>query len=330
MHAAPPFSLAARQRGVALITVLLVFAVVAVIAAEMLRRSQLNLRSVSNLVDSRQTQYYAMGGEALARQVLALDVRNQKVQKDSLDENWAKIGEVPPFEIDNGAIKVEIHDLQGRFNLNSVVDENGLVRNDELERLKQLFSAIGVNARYAELWSDWVDRNQIGLASGAEDSAYPDYKTAGAPEVDISALRLLRDMKPEDFDKIAPHVATLPPSTAININTADDTVLRALGPIISAQASQIRSRQQRGGYADIAEFQNLLAGVNATGLDVKSSYFEVITTVKYLDRVQRLRSILRRDQTSGALTVLSRTHLPFNDSASDAAFNSEKSENPQP
>lgn len=327
MHAAQPFSLASRQRGVALITVLLVFAIVAVIAAEMLRRSQLNLRSVSNLIDSRQTYYYAMGGEALARQVLALDVRNQKVDKDSLDEDWAKVGELPPFEIDNGAIKVEIHDLQGRFNLNSVVDKQGLpAAGDALFRLQQLFAAIGVDARYAGLWRDWVDCDQTGLGNCAEDAAYPDYKTAGAPEAEISALRLLRDMKPEDYDKIAPHVATLPPSTSININTADSTVLRALGPIIGGQASQIRSRQQRGGYADLAELQSLLPDPDIAGLDVKSSYFEVITTVKYLDRVQRLRSVLHRDHTSKTITVLSRSHLPFYDSASDP----DNSENSQP
>jgi type II secretory pathway component PulK len=42
-----------RQRGVALITVLLVFALATVVAAEMLRRSQLGVRSFGNLLASR-------------------------------------------------------------------------------------------------------------------------------------------------------------------------------------------------------------------------------------------------------------------------------------
>jgi len=314
-----------KQRGVALITVLLVFAVVAVIAAEMLRRSQLNLRSVSNLIETRQAYYYALGGEALARKLLALDVKNGHGSKDSLDEPWAKAGTQPPFEFDNGAIKIEINDLQGRFNLNSVVDAKGQP-NAKLPQLKQLFTAVGVDARFADEWRDWVDVDQAALPAGAEDAAYAKYKTAGAPEADISALRLLKDMQPDDYDKIAPHVVALPPMaesdsaqpdatpsiTAINVNTADSTVLGALGPIISAHLSQILTRQKQSGYATTDELQQALgAGADISELDVKSNFFEVITTVKYLDRVQRLRSVLQRDQTSGAITVLSRSRIPF-------------------
>ena len=319
-----------KQRGVALITVLLVFAVVAVIAAEMLRRSQLNLRSVSNLIDTRQAYYYTLGGEALARKILALDVKNGHGKKDSLDEPWAKAKEQPPFEIENGAIKVEINDLQGRFNLNSVVDAQGQPSSGtELQTLKQLFAAVGVDARYADEWRDWVDADQAALPTGGEDAAYEHYKTAGAAEADVSALRLLKGMKPEDYDKIAPHVTVLPKGalpvgdepatvTTINVNTADSTVLRALGPIISAHASQIIVRQQQGGYASVAELQTALgAGADVAGLDVTSNYFEVITTVKYLERVQRLRSVLQRDQTSGAITVLSRSRIPFADTTDE-------------
>ena len=301
-----------RQCGVALITVLLVFAVVAVIAAEMLRRSQLNVRSVGNLIESRQAYYYALGGEALARQVLALDASNGR-GRDSLDEAWAKVAEQAPFEIDGGAIKVEIFDLQGRFNLNSLVDGQGVpVEGIALPRLKQLFAVLGVDARLADQWRDWVDRDQMPQPSGAEDASYPNYKTAGGPEADISSLRLLRDMQPEAFDKIAPHVAVLPPDALININTADATVLRALAPIIAARASQILARQQQGGYADLGELTSILGeGADVTGLAVNSSYFEVITTVQYLDRLQRLRSVLKRDQNSGAISVLSRSRTPL-------------------
>lgn len=302
-----------RQRGVALITVLLVFAVVAVIAAEMLRRGQLNVRSVGNLLESRQAYYYALGGEALARQVLALDARNGRGGRDSLDEAWAKVAEQAPFEIEGGAIKVEIRDLQARFNLNSLVDVQGTpIEGVALPRLKQLFAVLGTDARLADQWRDWVDRDQIPQPGGAEDASYPNYKTAGGPEADISSLRLLRDMQPETFDKIAPHVAVLPPDALININTADATVLRALTPIISARASQILARQQQGGYANLGELAQVLGeGADVTGLSVNSGYFEVITTVQYLDRLLRLRTVLKRDQNSGAITVLSRSRTPL-------------------
>jgi general secretion pathway protein K len=309
-----------RQRGVALITVLLVFAVVAVIAAEMLRRSQLTLRSVDNLIEARQAWYYALGGEALARQILALDVRSARGDRDSLDEPWALAADQPPFEIEGGAIKLEIHDLQGRFNLNSLVDADGsAVEGAALPRLRQLFAGLGVDARLAGQWRDWVDRDQLAQTDGGEDSAYPRYKTAGGPEVDLSALRLLRDMQPADFERIAPHVAVLPADALLNINTADGAVLRALTPIISAHASQILARQREGGFADLAALESLIGpGADLSGLSVSSRYFEAITTVQYGDRLLRLRSVLKRDQNSGAIAVLSRSRTPI--AAATTAF----------
>lgn len=315
-----------QQRGVALITVLLVFAVVAVIAAEMLRRSQLNVRSVANLMDTRQAYYYTLGGEALARQLLALDVRDGHGNKDALNEAWAQTAEQAPFVIDKGAIKVEIHDLQGRFNLNSLVDANGLPMEVALGRFRQLLAGLGLNIHYADEWRDWVDRDQAAQSNGAEDAAYPHYKTAGGPEADISALRLLKDMQPDDYDKLAPHVTVLPADALININTADSAVLRAYSPIMGTQIDRIKARQQQGGYADVAELQQAVgSGLDdVAGLAVNSSYYEVITTVKYLDRLQRLRSVLKRNPTSGAITVLSRSRTPFVE-----PNGSENSENPK-
>jgi general secretion pathway protein K len=302
----------ARQRGVALITVLLVFAVVAVIAAEMLRRSQLTLRSVDNLIEARQAWYYALGGEALARQILALDARSNRGDRDSLDEPWALAGEQPPFEIEGGAIKLEIRDLQGRFNLNSLVDADGNAFEPALPRLKQLFAGLGVDARLAGQWRDWVDRDQNAQPDGGEDAAYPRYRTAAGPEADVSALRLLRDMQPEQFERTEPHVAVLPADALLNINTADGAVLRALTPIISAHASQILARQREGGFADLAALEAVIGpGADLSGLSVSSGYFEAITTVQYGDRLLRLRSVLRRDQNSGAITVLSRSRTPI-------------------
>lgn len=320
------FNRPGRQRGVALITVLLVFAVVAVIAAEMLRRSQLNLRSVSNLIDARQAWYYALSGEALARQVLAADTKSDNTKpnkKDSLDEDWARLGEQQPFESEGGAIKVEIHDLQGRFNLNSIVDDKGqLIEGEGLQRLRQLFIAAGVDGAYANAWRNWVSAS--GGAAGSGDTTASAYEPPERPEADISALRMLNDMTPADYDKIAPHVATLPTPAAgqkidLNINTADATVLASFGGVIASQASTIRSKQRSGGYAKL---DDVPGAIDVKGIGVTSSYFEVITTVKYLDQMLRLRSVLERDQNSGAITVRSRTRMPF--------FDNTDSENPTP
>jgi len=309
----------ARQRGVALITVMLVFALVAVIATEMLRRSQLNLRSVGNLIETRQAYYFALAGEEYARQVLAKQVQGN-YQADRLTDAWAQTGLLAPFTIENGKMKVEIHDLQGRFNLNNVVNEAGQVVPDGVAQFQRLLGVLQLNPRYATEWQDWVDRDQQRSANGAEDVDYPNYRTAGRPETDVSALRLLRSMTPEDYAKLAPHVATLPASgTPINVNTADAVVLRALSPIINdAKANQLVTRQQSEGFPDVPTFQ-AAAGLGGNqqlpSMAVNSSFFEVIVTVTYDNRWQRLRTVLRRDNKSGqaTFTVVSRQNSPLID-----------------
>jgi general secretion pathway protein K len=307
----------ARQRGVALITVLLVFALVAIVAAEMLRRSQLNLRSVGNLIETRQAYYYALGGEAYARQLLALDVRDGHGDKDLLSEPWAQTDERETFEIEQGEMVVTIRDLQGRLNLNGIVDQQGQLQQGGLAQLQRLLDALNLDPAYAQQWQDWLDKDQVRQPSGAEDADYPDYRTAGGWEADISALRLLRTMRAEDFDKLAPHVTVLPAPTAINVNTADRTVLRALSPIMSeSRAAQVVARQQAGGYADTAAFlaaMGAAGSIDADDVAVQSDFFEVLVTVKYQRRLQRLRTVLQRDNKSGALTVISRERGPLID-----------------
>ena len=73
------------QRGVALITVLLVVALVTVVCASLLLRQQLAIRSTGNQLLVRQAQYYAEGGELLASALLRRDLRGEQV--DHLGES---------------------------------------------------------------------------------------------------------------------------------------------------------------------------------------------------------------------------------------------------
>ena len=56
-----------RERGVALITVLLIVAIVTVVTAALVARQHLAIRSSANQLNARQALHYAMGGEALAQ-----------------------------------------------------------------------------------------------------------------------------------------------------------------------------------------------------------------------------------------------------------------------
>ena len=82
-----------RQRGIALISVLLVFALATVIASEIIARNALDIRKTANYLNSQQAYYYALSGEAYARQLLYRDFSeaNGSAPSDALTDDWAQL-----------------------------------------------------------------------------------------------------------------------------------------------------------------------------------------------------------------------------------------------
>lgn len=313
------------QRGVALLTVLLVVAVVTVVCAGLIARQQLAIRASANQLHTRQAWQYALGGETLARVMLRRDFRqnNGAQQVDHLGEAWAQPNITFPLD-DGGELHVRIEDLNGRFNLNSLLREAGgedgggaQVDQKTLKQFRLLLTRLGIDASlYPQRLLDWLDPNSemTGL-NGAEDDQYlllkPPYRAANRPLKDISELRLLLDMQEADYRKLAPHVAALPPDAALNVNTASAPVLASLSEVFDPAAAQavvvLRGRQ---GFPSVDQFTSLpiLAGVGqleGMSLSVRSQYFQVTSEVRLAERRLVLVSVLQRSG-NGRVQVLSR------------------------
>lgn len=286
------------QRGVALITVLLVVALVTVICSALLLRQQLAIRSTGNQLLVRQAQYYAEGGELLAQALLRRDQAQSVV--DTLSEPWANPS--LRFALDEGGeVRLRVEDLAGRFNLNSLAAE-GEAGELALLRFRRLLAQLQLSPAYAERLRDWLDSDQqIQSSSSAEDAQYllldPPYRTGPGHIADVSELRLLLGMTEADYRRLAPLVSALPSQVELNINTASVQVLACLGEAIAPAALQsVIDKRGRSGYSDVSGFVQQLSsyGVNAQGLGVGSQYFRVTTEVLLGDRRQVLSSYLER------------------------------------
>lgn len=287
-----------RQRGVALITVMLVVALVTIICAALLLRQQLAIRSTGNQLLVRQAQYYAEGGELLAKAMLRRDQGADQV--DHLAEPWANPRLNFPLD-EGGELRLRIEDLSGRFNLNSVA-AGGEAADQALLRLRRLLQTLQLSPAYADRLKDWVDGDQepSGMA-GAEDDQYlllkPAYRTGVGRIAEVSELRLLLGMSEADYRRLAPFVSALPSQVELNINTASAQVLACLGEGIpeAALKSAIEGRG-RTGYRDPGAFAQQLGAyqVSPQGLATNSQYFRVTTEVLLGDRRQVLASYLQR------------------------------------
>lgn len=304
-----------RQRGVALITVLLVVAVVTVVTAGLIARQQLAIRSAANQMHVRQAWHYAQGGETLAKAILFRDLREGDRQNpvDHLGEGWAR--PFAPFKLDEGGeLRVRIEDPSGRFNLNSLVRQ-GQPNEVALQQFRRLLLRLQIEEPYAERLKDWIDLDQDPTgAYGAEDNQYlllqPPYRTPNRPMADISELRLLLNMRDEHYRRLAPFVSALPSEVALNVNTASPMVLSSLAdglsPEMAAELVAVRGFQ---GFRDLQAFlsQPMLAGLGlqGEGLSINTQYFQVISEVTVGDRRQVLVSQLQRGR-DGRVRVLAR------------------------
>ncbi|MDX1367765.1 type II secretion system minor pseudopilin GspK [Pseudomonas sp.] len=301
------------QRGVALITVMLVVAVATVVCAGIIARQQLSIRSSANQLHVRQAWHYALGGETLAKAVLRRDLQqgDPRAPVDHLGEPWAQ--PLVPFALDeSGELRVRILDPTGRFNLNSLVRQ-GQANEAALGQFRRLLLGLQIDAPYAERLLDWLDADQEPSGGyGAEDNQYllvqPAYRAANRTLVDVSELRLLLEMSETDYQRLLPWVSALPTDAALNVNTASARVLASLAeglPLSTAEGLVARRAGQ--GYVDVPSFLAQLPGlsVQSQGLAVGSQYFQVISEVSVGERRQVLRSTLQR-ASDGKLYVLSR------------------------
>ncbi len=311
-------TLPSRQRGVALIIVLLAFALGSIFAAGMMSRQSIMIHGGGHYLQQSEAQSLAMGAEAFARQFLYRDWESDSEEEQPADhrmEDWARYSIALPVEV--GAIEAQINDLQGRLNLNNLVNENGEVDELTQERFERLLAALDIRSISAEVLIDWIDEDdQATGAGGAEDGDYlaqdPPYRAANQPFTHVSELRLMDRISREDYEALRPHVAALPSSNeAINVNFASPPVIRSLHERISDQEAEAIAELARDEPClDIQDFLALPQfsgmGLDEEGLGVSSEYFEAAARVSVGDNVYRLVSFLHRNQQEGEITTISR------------------------
>ncbi len=297
------------QRGVALITVLLVVVIATLLGVSMSTAQNLAIHRARNYLDQAQLRQYVIGGEELARQILYEDF-SQAPTKDHLLEVWAS--QELTYEFEEGEIALQIVDLQSRFNLNNLL-AGGLQR----ERFARLLSQLGVDAVFTDRILDWSDPDQNASNLGAEDYAYlgldRPYRTANQGFQDVSELRMVLDMDKESFARLEPYVTALPAvDVPINVNTAELAMLQVLAPQISGDsvANALEQRIAVEGFNTVAELFAAMGTpprTNNEGLGVQSGFFEINVTARYQERFGYLRSVVQRNPVDGSLRVLNRT-----------------------
>ena len=299
-----------RQSGVALITVLLVVALLTALVYHLMVHQSLVLAKSTQILRADKAIAYARGGETFARQILFDDWNETGSREhDSLLETWAQSAE--PLELDEGFLELSITDMQGRFNLNSLAGENPATN---LDKFKRLLAALNVEPGLADTWRDWIDDDSTLAGFGAEDADYlssdPPYRTANQPAYHASELRLIKNMDKDTYYTILPHVTVLPiPDFRININTASAETLQSVTTKMTPSKAQSLVETERDYHTRrsvLEEFPEF--NESADALTVRSEFFEIQVRVEIDEGRVELTSLVYRDLQTGELTILNRDY----------------------
>ena len=297
------------QHGIALITVMLVLAVVTVALVAMSSDRQMDIRRTENQLRSTQAWEYVYGLEAWATTQLKVDTDNNKY--DDLNDVWSKPLTLKP--IPEGNIKAEITDLQGRFNLNNIVVD-GIANDEEVERLKRLLTILDIKTALVDAMLDWVDADMdITIPYGAEDETYskfkPPYRSANVPFADVSELLRIQGMTLKIYNKLLPFIYVADGYQPININTASAVLLRTLAADIEKDQAESLYRSSGKPFESIADFlkDDAMVGITVKNrsISVVSHHFLLSGHIDMGKNTLMFMSQLNRDNL-GAASVLKR------------------------
>lgn len=322
-----------NERGAALLTVLLLVAVMSVVAATALERVALATRMTGNGGAIDQARAYADAGTQIARMRIG-DLVASNPARITLAGGW--MGTPQSIPVPGGIATARVTDGGNCFNLNSVVtgeSEASLkVRPIGVSQFQALLQALGVDARQAQgaaaALADWIDSDSVAQPGGAEDETYAQaprpYRAANRLMVDASELRAVNGITPAIYDLARPWVCALPVTdlSPININTLLPTQAPLFsmllpGQLSVAQARQLLAQRPPDGYGSTVQFWAMpsLSGLSpmtevAEQVKLTTGFFEVDVSVNVggtqlveralIDARENPATIVRRSWGAGA------------------------------
>ncbi|MBF0470005.1 MAG: type II secretion system minor pseudopilin GspK [Gammaproteobacteria bacterium] len=313
-----------QERGVALLTALLVVALSTIIAVGMVTRQALDVRRTANLLQSEQAWLYHMAVEDHAAPLI--ERYWDEIELITL-ERYEELTALTTFgyqeRVEGGVLGVElVLDLESRFNPNNLIQGEQMVPV-RMEILQRLLQQIEVEPELVDALGDWIDPDQETRFNGAEDLYYQGlerpYRTADGPMVSLSELRLIRGVDSESYQKLLLWLMPLPSGSVLNVNWAGAELLQALHPEIgSGEAELIIERRRQEPFESVEAFNNYIKSLPAaagvvrevepTLLGVSPGHFAIRTSLEMDTITHRYQSILRRE-SDGTVTVLLRERV---------------------
>lgn len=288
-----------KERGVAMLTALLVVALIATMATSMVWQQW---RAVQTEIAGRgrlQSSWILSGALDWAKLILREDA--QSGRPTALTESWAvplaetRISTFLAADRDNtddapdAFLSGRIVDAQSRLNLRTLFDaQANKVSAAEVNALRRLFATINVRQDTAEKIANGI---QDALASGDSDSMTHPLMPQEVRQLSWFGIDL------STIEKMTPYVVLLPVPTSINVNTAEKEVLAAVMNVDIGTAQRLVQRRQQSPFKTVSDVEPHVPPtvvLDPQRVSTVSNYFEVHGRLRLADQVLTESSLVER------------------------------------
>jgi general secretion pathway protein K len=322
-----------RQRGVAVITALLLTTLAISIVASLFWQQQVQVRSMENQRLHLQTKWIQRGALDWATLVLRQDGWDNKGYT-SLDQVWATPlaetrldqyieRERVEGEVFDATLRGTITDATSRYNLRNLAD-NGKVDTKQVDVFKRLLQNVQVDPGLAQKTAQFVAAGQPVVADpqgGGGPPAPPSppqqpQRAAGSAPMkllQVEDLLAVPGFTPDMIEKLRRFVIVLPELAPVNVNTAPPEVLAALLQNYSvSEANSLVARRKQAPWRDLANFDAEMQQRKPEPgtADVKSEWFLIDSHIR-LDRAALHSQALVQRQLDGASPLRGQTSVKW-------------------
>jgi len=302
-----------RQRGVAVITALLLTTLAITIVTSLFWQQQVQVRSIENQRMQLQSEWIMRGALDWAALILREDTKYSSV--DNLDEPWA----IPLAEtrldqyVDNGledadiadaALSGGVSDAQARYNLANLCP-GGIIDPAEVAAFERLLGNAQMDPALAQATAEVMAAS---LKKPEANAANSGGQAVPQPVnlMQVDDLLAVPGFTPEMLDRLKDFVIFLPRSTPVNVNTAPAEVLAArISTLSLSDAAALVANRKTASYRDIADFSLRLQGKPlsdpANKLSVMTNYFLVNGKVRMSRARLEMQALIERNGASTRL-----------------------------
>lgn len=284
-----------RQRGVAIVTALLMTTLAVTIVASLFWQQQVQVRSIENQRLQLQKEWILRGALDWARLILREDAKYSTT--DTLDEPWAvplsdtrlgqyvEEGQQAEADAAEASLSGDITDAQSRYNLTDLAP-SGTVVPAEVAVFERLLTSIRIDPGLAQATAAMIAASSLqkapsagGQTSGQTSGGQTATTAQSLPLTQVDDLLAVPGFTPDIVERLRDYVIFLPRATTVNVNTAPPEVLAARLPALSlSEATALVASRKSASFRSLADFTQRLAG---NGKSVSAAPNEISVATDY-------------------------------------------------